>query len=218
MSWLSHAVCPYTRRRSRKNIWMIKSTADPGRSTRAMCYRVILVSFLWSLWLIPQTVRAQTLYWDNTNVGVPGGTWDSVSPNWNTDPAGSPAQLPTNWVQTNNAVFSASNLATTSSFNVTLSEDVTVGNLTYTGSGTQLSISVGLGDTITMANPQMDVNVVPATQISVSPTIAGTGRLVIQSGAMVLLGANTYTGGTTINAGSFLQLGGGTHPEALWET
>jgi hypothetical protein len=68
MSWLSHAFFPYARRRSRKNIWMIKSTADPGRSTRAMCYRVILVSFLGSLWLIPQTVRAQTLYWDNTNV------------------------------------------------------------------------------------------------------------------------------------------------------
>jgi hypothetical protein len=111
--------------------------------------RVVLVSFLLSLWLISQPMGLAddgggTLYWDNNFLGGPGGPWDTTSSLWSTNSGGVPPGLQTTWVQGDSAVFSASDLGTTNSFNVTLSQNVVVANLTYTGGspGSQLSLSV----------------------------------------------------------------------------
>jgi autotransporter-associated beta strand protein len=117
-------------------------------------------------------------------------------------------------VQGDSAVFSASTLGATGSFNVTLSQNVMVANLTYTGGspGSQLSLSVGGGNAIMMQNLQMTVAVDANTTLFVQPAIVSGGlggSLVLQSGNLILAGANTYGGGTTINAGSNLQIGDG---------
>lgn len=48
-----------------------------------------------------------------------------------------------------------------------------------------------------------------AAQDTFSGTIAGAGSLVLAAGTQVLEGTNTYSGGTTINSASTLQLGSG---------
>jgi len=170
--------------------------------------RAVLVSFLLSLWLMPQAVRCDggpSLYWDIPS----GGPWDNTSANWSQSAAGG-APL-TTWSDGSNAVFSATDLGATGNFSVTLATNVTVGDLTYTGGnlGSTLQISTGQGKTVTMANPSMNVTVDTFTTLTVAPAIAGAGSLVLQNGTLVLTGANIYTGGTTISAGT-LELGNGT--------
>jgi fibronectin-binding autotransporter adhesin len=146
------------------------------------------------------------IYWD-IPVGGPSGTWDTTSAFWSASSAGG-SQVA--WVNGSDAVFSADDLAATGNFTVTLGESLNVGNLTYRGgnAGSTLDIAVGAGDTITMANPTMNVTVDPDTTLVIEPVIAGAGKLVLESGTLVLTGANTYTGGTTITAGT-LQIGNG---------
>src|ERR1700730_13320205 len=156
-----------------------------------------------------------TLYWDNIFIpNGPSGTWDTTNPFWNANPTRLPAGPLTTWVQGDSAVFSASTLGATGSFNVTLSQNVVVANLTYTGGspGSQLSLSVGGANAIIMQNLQMTVAVDANTTLFVQPAIVSGGlggSLVLQSGNLILAGANTYGGGTTINAGSNLQIGDG---------
>ena len=178
------------------------SIARPMNSNQVF-NRYVLISILLSVWLIPRVARGQ-LYWD-----LPaGGLWDTTSANWSASAGGG---SPTAWVPGSTAVFSAANLAT-GNFTVTLATNVAVGDLTYaTGSlGSTLQIAAGGGNTITMANPLMNVTVGFGTTLIVAPSIAGTGGLV-QNGSfsiLILTGANTYSGGTTISMGT-LQLGNG---------
>src|ERR1700730_8607365 len=154
-----------------------------------------------------------TLYWDNISIpNGQSGTWDTTNPFWNANPTGLPAGPLTSWVQGDSAVFSAGTLGATGSFNVTLSQNVIVANLTYTGGspGSQLSLSVGGANAIIMQNLQITVAVDANTTLFVQPAIVSGGlggSLVLQSGNLILAGANTYGGGTTINAGSNLQIG-----------
>jgi outer membrane autotransporter protein len=168
--------------------------------------RVLLISFLLCLWLVPRGLQAQTsLYWDNTFSFPPSGPWDTTSLVWSPIPGGVAPGSQTNWVQGDSAVFSASGLpGSEQSFNVALTQNLTVANLTYTGGngGSQLFIAAG-GNTINMANTQMVVAVDPGTTLFLEPVIADpivdlAGTLILQSGNLVLLGANTYSGGTVI--------------------
>ena len=179
------------------------SIARPMNSNQVF-NRYVLISILLSVWLIPRVARGQ-LYWD-----LPaGGLWDTTSANWS---ASAGCGLPTTWLPGSNAIFSAANLAT-GNFTVTLATNVAVGDLTYaTGSlGSTLQIAAGGGNTITIANPLMSVTVGFGTTLIVAPSIAGPGGLVLQNGifsTLILTGASTYSGGTTISAGT-LQLGNG---------
>ncbi len=168
--------------------------------------RVFLISFFLCLWLVPRGLQAQTsLYWDNNFSSDPSGPWDTTSPLWSSIPGGVAPGSQTNWVQGDSAVFSASGLpGSEQSFNVALTQNLTVANLTYTGGngGSQLFIAAG-GNTINMANTQMVVAVDPGTKLFLEPVIADpivdpAGTLILQSGNLVLLGANTYSGGTVI--------------------
>ena len=172
--------------------------------------RVVFVSFLLSLWLIPQAVRGQTLYWDNF-FGGPGGPWDT-NQRWNADPLGFPLGSQTQWAQGDSAVFSAPGLGATGSFNVTLSQNVIVANLTYTGGnvGSTLSLLVGGGDEIITQNATMNVTVEVNRTLLIAPAIVAGGNggsLVLQSGTLVLTGPNTYSGGTTILGNGIISVG-----------
>ena len=176
--------------------------------------RIVLLSFLLGLVLVPKAALGDggtSLFWDIPLIG-PSGPWDSGHAFWSPNAVGGSL---TTWVNGSNAVFSAGDIGATGDYTVTLAANVTVGDLTYTGGGfvSTLRIAAGLGtNTITMANATMNVTVDPFTTLIVAPKIAGVGgALVLQGiqgfqGTLVLTGANTYTGGTTIAAGT-LQLG-----------
>ncbi|WP_130619115.1 autotransporter-associated beta strand repeat-containing protein [Dyella amyloliquefaciens] len=77
------------------------------------------------------------------------------------------------------------------------------GTLAVTGPGFTLARSV------TLNTGGGTIDVAPAGTLTVSGVIGGTGSLTKgDTGTLVLSGSNTYTGGTTINAGT-LQLGNG---------
>jgi fibronectin-binding autotransporter adhesin len=182
--------------------------------SRQFLQRIFFIFFLLSLWLIPKVALAQTLYWDNVFAGSPDGSWDTINPFWNTNSAGVPNGSLSTWVQGSSAVFSASNLGATGSFNVALSQNLTVANLTYTGGngGSRLFIAAGGGNTINMANTQMVVAVDPGTTLFLEPVIAdpivdSAGTLTLQSGNLILTGANTYSGGTVITGGGTVTVG-----------
>jgi outer membrane autotransporter protein len=171
--------------------------------------RAILISLLLSACLIPQVAAGDggpNKYWD-IPAGGPSGPWNLVSSNWSANTAGG-SQVP--WVNNgSNAVFSATGLGATGDFTVTLTTDVTARDLTYRGGNlnSTLQIAGGVGDTITMGNPEMLVKVDFGTTLNIAPSIVGIGgALTLQSGNLILTGANTYTGGTTISSGT-LQLG-----------
>ena len=196
-------------------------------SWKQTCTRIGLVAVLTGCWFIPQTADsapANTLYWDIVG-GSPNGAWNSTSGSWSISPFGG-GQIP--WVNGSNAVFSAIDLNATGNFTVTLATNVSVGDLTYTGGGLGSILQIAAGpaaNTITIAASPMNVMVDPFTTLVVAAKIVGVGRsLVLQGpstlptlrtlealpgfpgGTLVLTGANSYTGGTTILSG-ILQLG-----------
>jgi outer membrane autotransporter protein len=143
--------------------------------------------------------------WDNPSIS---GTWNSVS--WSNSTAGGPPLF--GWTDVNSAMFSATGLAATGNYTVTLASSVIVQDLVYTGgnAGSTLTIGTGIGTTITAATSQMNVTIDAGTTMMVAPAIVETvpSSLVLTSGTLILTGANTYTGGTTITAGT-LQIGNG---------
>ena len=185
------------------------SIVFPVGTKQAFC-RIVLVSFLLSLGLIPQAAHGQTtLYWDppgGTNP-TPSGPWNATTSNWSADSNGGSQ---TTWVDGSSAFFAAGELAATGNYTITLNTNVTVADLTYTvgNVGSTLQIAVGAGNIITMANPVMNVTVDPGTTLVIAPVIAGTGNLNLAGGTLALTAANTYTGGTTITTGS-LRIGNG---------
>ena len=168
---------------------------------------VALFAFSLGLCLSPRSAAGDgTQYWD-IPTGGPSGPWDLTHLFWSPDVGGGSL---TTWLNGSNAIFSATNISATGNFTVTLTANVTVGDLTYTrGSlGSTLQIAAGMGtNSITMASATMNVTVDPLTTLIVAPKIVGVGgSLVLQGGTLVLTGANTYAGGTTISSGT-LQLG-----------
>jgi fibronectin-binding autotransporter adhesin len=86
---------------------------------------------------------------------------------------------------------------------------------TYTGGTTINAGTLQLGDGVTTGSIIGNVTdngtlaFDPAASVSFAGAISGTGNLVkLSSGTVILIGTNTYSGGTTINAGT-LQLGDG---------
>jgi autotransporter-associated beta strand protein len=143
------------------------------------------------------SVQAQ-LYWD-TNAGTdgttnpPNGTWNAANAFWNTVSGGT--GTPAAWVAGQTAVFSAGTNGV-GAFTVTISGAQTASGVTFeegtatlTGDGLNLTggtISVAAGLTSTIQS---------AVGGSVLLSKTGTGTLVVS-------GANTYSNGTTISAGT----------------
>jgi hypothetical protein len=73
------------------------------------------------------------------------------------------------------ANFSATGLAATGSYTVTLDGNLTARDLTYLGGddGSTLEIAVGSGNIITTEIGQMKVSILPGTTLVVAPAIVG---------------------------------------------
>ncbi|WP_454918250.1 autotransporter-associated beta strand repeat-containing protein [Xanthobacter sediminis] len=155
--------------------------------------------------LLNVTAAATGLYWNgaSTSGGPDGGTgtWNTTSLNW-TDAAGT---TPAAWDGTL-AIFSVAQAT----------NDVTVvgpapGDISVTGIQFDVDGYVISGDSITLDAPsgQTGIAVASGAGATIGSVLRGTtGLEKTDAGTLVLTGANTYTGGTTVTAGT-LQIGNG---------
>jgi autotransporter-associated beta strand protein len=119
------------------------------------------------------------LVWDN---GAASGTWNTTDLNW-TGSAWTNAS-------TNNAVFNA-----TAAGAITVSEQVTVGNLSFNAPGYSLSGSTLALEASTITN---------SDAVSISSNLIGTGLTKAGAGELTLNGSIGYAGTTTVAGGSLV--------------
>ena len=143
----------------------------------------------------PAHAQSTTLYWDvnGTGTGTGGtGTWDLSTPYWNSASDGVTGPM----VAWNNASLNTAYFGGTAG-TVTLGTPITANALTFNTTGYTLS-----GGTLTLAGTTPTITVNSGTD-TISSVIAGTAGL-IKSGAgtLSLSGANTFSGGITVNTGT----------------
>jgi fibronectin-binding autotransporter adhesin len=153
---------------------------------------VIALGLAWSV-----GANAADLQWSANGVTPGGGgtgTWNTTTPLWFN---GATFQTWNN-AALDNAVFGGT------AGTVTLGVAITAHNLTFNTSGYTVT-----GNTLTLGGVSPTIGVVSGGSATVGSVIAGTAGLTQAGpGTLILTGANTYTGGTTISAGT-LQIGNG---------
>ena len=148
--------------------------------------------------LLTPAAQATVYYWSTSSstLAAGNGTWSTATGNnyWTTNSSGGALSA---WSTsgTNDADFYASGTST-----VTVSGAQTVGNITFDGSGYTLS-----GGTLNLAGGTITAN----QNATIGSFIGGTTALTkAGAGVLILTGADTYSGLTTISAGT-LQVGSG---------
>ena len=147
------------------------------------------------LLLAAPAAPAAVLYWDTSNssgIQSGNGTWSTSQTEWSTSSSGTTRQ---SWTNGDDADFYTSGAST-----VTISSSVSVGNITFAGSGYTIS-----GGTLQLTGGTITTSYSATIGSSISGTTAIT-----KSGAadLVLTGSDTYSGATSISAGT-LQIGSG---------
>ena len=134
--------------------------------------------------------------WDANSTAVGNGdtgTWNLSDPTWSpgTDGVSGPYSTPWDNTLLDNAIFGGT------AGTVTLGEPITVHNMTFNVHNYTLS-----GNTLTLAGAAPTIDAIGNTTINSS--IAGTAGLTkTGNGGLYLGGSNTFSGGITLNAGSF---------------
>ncbi len=131
------------------------------------------------------------------------GTWDNTSTNW------WDGDSVTTWPGTAmTAIFGA---GTGAAGQVTITGSNAVGSLTFNppGSGSY-TIS---GGSLTLSSPTITAN----ANATISSVLLGTGLTKSGNGTLTLTGTNTYTGPTTINAGTLAVVNGGRIYSPGWQ-
>ncbi len=150
------------------------------------------------------TLGVPLLYWDGDGTGTVGGgagTWDTSAATirWATGPSGGVYARWNNAAHDNSvAVFGGTAGAVTVA-------TVTAGGFTFASNGYSLS-----SGTVTLdgATPTLTVSSAGHTA-TIASELAGTSGLTKSgSGTLILTGSNSYSGGTTVSAGT-LQVGSG---------
>lgn len=167
---------------------------------------LVAASFL-ALSLIPTpSVRAQSLYWDGTDLENGGaGDWNTSNLNWDTS---APGGINSAWSNGKTAVFGG-----TQGGAVTLGTNITVGGLQFDTSGYTVLNGGNALNTLTFgANGDIFVNDNQAATISsVITATAGTQITKTGSGTLTLSGLNTFNtfsiSAGTVKSGSVNALG-----------
>ena len=164
--------------------WIYFHNRCIGRHVKCLVGTTVMLLFL-----IPSLIFGANRYWSGTK------TWNVVNANWGTG-TGGPY---TSTFPSNSDAFFGAPVGT-----VTVSAPNNPRSMTFTVTGYTLA-----SNTLTLNGASINTN---ANNATISSIIAGTvGLTKTGSGTLVLLTAtNTYSGGTTINAGT-IQVGDGTN-------
>jgi len=161
--------------------------------SRSISRNRFLLGLVLAAAVAPGVASAATLTWSLS--GSTTGTWSTGTTNW-TGASGTP------W----SAASGTGNVAVfvTQRGTSTLSEPVTVNGITISATGRVIqSGTINLASSGTLAVPEIAVTVASSTS-TISSVLEGTGFRKQGTGLLLLSGVNTYSGTTTINAGSVL--------------
>ncbi len=147
-----------------------------------------------------RTVSAQVLFWDPDGITAGtsvSGNWNTTTPNWTvTVDSG----INTLWTQGYEADFGVA-----ANYTVTLTEPITVGNITLTGTAGTLTVT-GAPPNILSLGTSAIFNTGSRTLLLSAPLAGPSDLTKSGSGTLTLSGSNTYSGGTFSSAGT-LSLG-----------
>jgi autotransporter-associated beta strand protein len=147
--------------------------------------------------LAPLSLSAVEI-WDpnGATAGVSvSGNWDTTTSNWT---AVADSGISNAWTQADDAVFGMS-----ATYIATLTAPITVGNLTATGTAGGLTIAGTSVNNLTLGSPSVFTITNASRTLTVSAPMVGGGSLTkAGNGILTLSGANTYSGGTTLSAGT----------------
>ena len=153
--------------------------------------------------LVPKMLQAQTvLYWDTNGTGIgatngttASGTWNNTNKYWNPNSAGTSATKA--WTTGSIADFAAGTNATAASTVTVTGTIAGVAGLTFDASEGPFTLTGGTLTLTGTASIEVD-----STTATISSVLGGTvGMTKTGSGTLILSGANTYTGATTVSAG-----------------
>lgn len=149
-----------------------------------LCLSFVLAWFA-GIAFAPALPAQSTLYW-----GVESSAdWNTVSANWRVTPEGMTDQV---WTNTSDAVFAGTGVS------ISLTEAITARSLTFQSSGYTLN-----GNSVTLAGGTGVIDTGSGTQTILS-TILGSSGLTKEGSGTLHTGANDYSGGTTLNAGTII--------------
>jgi fibronectin-binding autotransporter adhesin len=148
--------------------------------------------------LLAQPARAVTWTWDSSGAATSAstvvdgsGTWSTAAANWWSGSGGADQV----WSSANTAQFGVG-AANTNPYTVTLGTPITAAGITFQNQAYSI-----IGSTLTLSSPTITVNA--SSGGTIGSIIAGNAGLTkTGSGALVLNGADSYTGTTTVSGGT----------------
>ena len=157
--------------------------------------------------LLAHHAGATVLYWDNNEPNTPiGGTWDTISLDWSASSVGG---SPGVWNTADAAGFCAGSTSA-GTITITVNSAIALAGFFNGGSGQpacNLTLSTTGGGSLSMNSGLQGCYTAGTYSTLVSIPINGAGGVSVQgSGTLTLSAANGYTGGTTVTAGSTLQI------------
>jgi fibronectin-binding autotransporter adhesin len=161
--------------------------------------------------LAMSSASAATYYWDQngttTLFGAAGGTWDaSGSSTWNADSTGANLGVPPGILSTATTTGDTTNFGTATASSllsgvITVNGTVDTGSMTFGAGAGNITLS---GGTINFAAAStITTNSATSVPVTIGSDISGAATSLTKAGAgiLILSGANTYTGKTSITGG-----------------